>query len=117
MNAIVKMIVAALTLTAAGTAIAGKYDGTGWVAASRGVQVINYDPTRCEVCRAENGAAAMTECNTPAAMQAGLPYVIYCGGSVWGEAGSAPGTSRVGPGGHVGSFRAGNKDYWTVKAP
>lgn len=116
MNRKYLILIAALIATAASTtAIAGKYDGASWGTASNNVQVINYDPVRCEVCRAENGQATMTECNSPSAMQAGLPYVIYCGGGVWGEAGSAPGTTRVGPGGHVGSFRAGQKDYWTVK--
>ncbi len=94
---------------------AGQYDGTSWSAASRGVQVIPYDPARCELCRAENGRPAMTECGPPASMQAGVPYVIYCGGSTWGDAGSAPGTTMVGPGGSVGSFTAQSDDYWTVK--
>lgn len=113
------MMLATITILAfalvATPAHAGKYDGTSWSAASRGVQVIPYDPARCEVCRAENGRPAMTECGPPASMQAGVPYVIYCGGSTWGDAGSAPGTTMVGPGGSVGPFTAQSDDYWTVR--
>lgn len=110
-------LIAVLTLALVATRVAhaGQYDGTSWSAASRGVQVIPYDPSRCEVCRAENGRPAMTECGPPASMQAGVPYVIFCGGSTWGYAGSAPGTTMVGPGGSVGSFTAQSDDYWTVR--
>lgn len=99
----------------ASPAHAGRYDGTSWSAASQGVKVIPYDPSLCEVCRAENGRPSMTECGPPSAMQSGLPYVIFCGGSTWGEAGSAPGTQMIGPGSVVGSFKARSDDYWTVK--
>lgn len=99
----------------ASPAHAGRYDGTSWSAASQNVQVIPWDPARCEICRAENGRPSMTECGSPASMQAGVPYVCYCGGSTWCEAGSAPGTQMVGPGGSVGSFKAQSDDYWTVK--
>lgn len=112
MLATIMIIAFALVAT---PAHAGQYDGTSWSAASRGVQVIPYDPARCELCRAENGRPAMTECGPPASMQAGVPYIIYCGGSTWGDAGSAPGTTMVGPGGSVGSFTAQADDYWTVR--
>jgi hypothetical protein len=113
------MMLATITILAfalvATPAHAGKFDGTSWSAASKGVQVIPYDPARCEVCRAENGRPAMTECGPPSAMQSGVPYIIFCGGSTWGDAGSAPGTTNVGPGGSVGSYTAQSDDYWTVK--
>lgn len=104
-----------LLLLLASPAHAGRYDGTSWSAASQGVRVIPYDPSLCEICRAENGRPSMTECGPPSAMQSGLPYVIFCGGSTWGEAGSAPGTQMIGPGSVVGSFKARSDDYWTVK--
>lgn len=94
---------------------AGQYDGTSWASASSGtIKVIPYDADKCEVCRAENGSSVMTECGPPSAMQPNVPYAIFCGGP-WGAAGSAPGTTMVGPGGSVGSFQADSDDYWTVK--
>ncbi len=112
------IIILVLALVAT-PAYAGKYDGTSWSASSQNVQVIPWDPAQCELCRAENGRPGMTECGPPSAMQSGVPYACYCGivgnKNVFCEAGSAPGTTMVGPGGSVGSFTAQSDDYWTVK--
>jgi len=92
---------------------AGKYDGTPWGVGFAGT--MEYDPARCEICRAENYSSAMTECGTVADMKAGKPYVIYCGDKIWGGAGSAPGTRAIEPGGSIGHYKAGSDDWWTVK--
>ena len=108
------VLVALIWAMAASTpAWAGRYDGTSWGVGFS--QAIPYDPNRCELCRAENGRPAMTECGPPTAMQPGLPYVCYCGGTTWCNAGSAPGTIMIGPGQGIGSFRADADDYWSAK--
>lgn len=91
---------------------AGQYDGTRW---SVGVTSTKDYDSSCQICRAQNGRPGMSECGGPEAMKPGVPYIIYCGNGVWGNAGTAPGTRFVGPGQTVGSYTAGPKDYWTVK--
>lgn len=111
---VLKTLIVALILTA-GTAVAGKYDGTPWgVGFSK---AIPFNVAQCEVCLAENGQATMTECGPPSAMRPDTPYVVYCGSRVWGQAGTVPGTRAVTKGGTAGGHTAGEKDFWTVLAP
>jgi hypothetical protein len=93
---------------------AGQYDGTPWSVGFSGNS--EWDPAKCELCRAENRRSIMTGCvSSTAEMEADRPYIIYCGDGIWGYNGSAPGTYPVDPGESVGRYRADKNDWWTVK--
>lgn len=108
------LIVATMCAVGLSTAHAANFDGTRWNVGVTGT--IDYDASKCQICRAENGRPSMSGCvNSATQMTDNVPYVIYCGGGVWGHAGTAPETSMVGPGESIGNFTAGSNDYWTVK--